>query len=178
MVTMDFDDRKLVSREEHYEIEQFLLHEARLLDQERWDDWLALLEPDIRYRMPARENRYRRDHQPPGPWGPTMLFDDTLGDLKDRVAKLKTGTAWHDDPPQRVSRLVTNVTAVHGDDPAERLVWSKLLLYRNQRETDTALHVGTRRDVLRLTDGGPRIAAREIWLDQNVTLDSNLFLFF
>ena len=36
-----------------------LYREARLLDNERWDDWLALLAEDIHYWMPTMENRRR-----------------------------------------------------------------------------------------------------------------------
>ena len=37
----------------HHRIEQFLFREARLLDEERWDDWLALMAEDIHYWMPT-----------------------------------------------------------------------------------------------------------------------------
>jgi 3-phenylpropionate/trans-cinnamate dioxygenase subunit beta len=42
-----------VGIEAHYEVSVWLNHEAELLDHLRWRDWLALLSPDIRYRMPV-----------------------------------------------------------------------------------------------------------------------------
>ena len=33
-------------------VQQFLFHEARLLDERRWDDWLNLYEGDAEYWMP------------------------------------------------------------------------------------------------------------------------------
>jgi hypothetical protein len=33
--------------------ERFLLHEARLLDEARFDDWLALFTPDAWYWVPS-----------------------------------------------------------------------------------------------------------------------------
>ncbi len=38
------------------EIEEFLYHEADLLDERRYEDWLALLADDMRYWMPMRRN--------------------------------------------------------------------------------------------------------------------------
>ena len=38
------------------QIEAFLYHEAELLDERRYEDWLALLADDVRYWMPMRRN--------------------------------------------------------------------------------------------------------------------------
>ena len=38
------------------EIAQFLYSEAELLDERRYDEWLALVADDIRYWMPMRRN--------------------------------------------------------------------------------------------------------------------------
>ena len=45
---MDVQERMLL----HHEVEQFLFHEARLLDERKFDDWLDLLTDDIHYWMP------------------------------------------------------------------------------------------------------------------------------
>src|SRR2546426_5482374 len=37
-------------------IESFLYHEAELLDERRYEEWLALLDEDVRYWMPMRRN--------------------------------------------------------------------------------------------------------------------------
>ena len=44
-----------VDRELHFEIEQFLYREARLLDDGRFHDWLALFTDDARYFVPVRQ---------------------------------------------------------------------------------------------------------------------------
>jgi 3-phenylpropionate/cinnamic acid dioxygenase small subunit len=38
------------------EVERFLSAEAELLDERRFDDWLALLHDDIHYWMPIARN--------------------------------------------------------------------------------------------------------------------------
>jgi len=45
----------------HHEIEQFLYHEARMLDDRRFEEWFELLADDIRYVMPTRYNRLKRE---------------------------------------------------------------------------------------------------------------------
>ena len=43
------------------DIEQFLYHEARLLDARRLSEWLDLFTDDVRYWMPVRSTRYPRN---------------------------------------------------------------------------------------------------------------------
>ncbi len=38
------------------EVERFLFAEAELLDDRQYEEWLALLDDDIRYWMPMRRN--------------------------------------------------------------------------------------------------------------------------
>src|SRR3989440_1272953 len=38
------------------QIEDFLYHEAELLDERHYEEWLALLAEDVRYWMPMRRN--------------------------------------------------------------------------------------------------------------------------
>ena len=42
------------------EVEQFLFHEARLLDSGRLHEWLGLFTDDVHYSMSGRSNRYPR----------------------------------------------------------------------------------------------------------------------
>ena len=41
-----------------HDVEQFLYREARLLDERRFREWLALLTDDVRYWMAGRSNSY------------------------------------------------------------------------------------------------------------------------
>jgi ethylbenzene dioxygenase subunit beta len=53
-----------VPLETHYAVQTFLFREARLLDGERFREWLGLLTGDIHYWLPIRENRFRNDRRP------------------------------------------------------------------------------------------------------------------
>ena len=50
-----------VTPELQQEIEQFLYHESRVLDEHRFEEWYDLLTDDIRYFMPTRYNRLKRE---------------------------------------------------------------------------------------------------------------------
>lgn len=108
-----------VDRETHHRIEQFLFREARLLDEERWDDWLALMTEDIHYWMPTLENRRRADKA--GPYGPDRgaLYDDSLQDLTRRVTRFKQPSAWAEDPPTRHAHVISGVEAYEGERDGE-----------------------------------------------------------
>jgi 3-phenylpropionate/cinnamic acid dioxygenase small subunit len=168
-----------VDAELQREIEQFLYEEAELLDDRRLHDWLALLADDIRYRMPTRDNRVRREQGKEFSGETEMAyFDDDKRTLVQRVKRLDTGTAWAEDPPSRTRHLVTNVRIEPLAETGEYAVRSCFVLYRTRLRTDENLFVGRRNDVLRRTAGGWRIARREIVLDQNVIMAKNLSVFF
>ncbi len=50
-----------VSLELHHRISQFLFHEASLLDDWKFRDWLAQLDEEIRYTMRTTVNAQTRD---------------------------------------------------------------------------------------------------------------------
>lgn len=79
-----------------------LEREARLLDQGRFEEWLALFAPQCVYWVPGT----------PGAGDPrrevTVAFDDRRR-LEDRIYRLRTGSAWSQAPASRTVRLVSNV---------------------------------------------------------------------
>lgn len=166
------------SLETHHEVQCFLFAEALALDEERFQDWLAMMAPDVHYWLPVRENRFRKDRRPdPTPADCASVYNDNLLDLQDRVGRFETGMAWIEDPPGRVRRIVSNVLAEHIDSDDELAVTSNILLYRNRRQDEEAWFVAGRRDRLRRIDGQWRLARRHILLDQHVILDENLSVF-
>lgn len=155
----------------------FLIEEARLLDDGHLNDWADLLAEDIHYRMPTRESVFRA--QGPG-FDPGMnwLFDDILS-LRFKVKRMMdTDTAWAEDPPSRVRRLVTNVTVFQTPNPDEFEARSYLLLQRNRGEAATFDTFSARRDdILRRTPDGLRLARRLILLDQATIGMANIAVF-
>jgi len=161
------------------EIEQFLYHEAALLDEGEFHEWLGLFADDIHYWMPTRYNRTRPErHLDTSKPDEIAFFDEDLASLKMRIKRLDTGMAWAEDPPSRTRHLVTNVQIRPRSAGGEYEVTSCFLLYRTRLETDLNIFAGRREDVLRKTADGWRIARRKIVLDQNVVLAKNLSVFF
>lgn len=158
-----------------FECQRFLAHEAELLDDDRPDEWLQLLAKDIEYTMPIRVTRRRgEDPVAPNSWH----MKESFASLGTRVARLGTTSAWAEDPPSRTRRFVSNVRcAPRGDGEVD--VKSNLMLYRSRGDTpEYVLLVCERRDVLRRTDEGLRLARREILLSHTTLPAQNLGVFF
>ena len=166
------------------EVEAFLYREANLLDDRRYDEWLALLDDDIRYWVPMRRNvkfgELEREFTRAGQ--DINWFDEGKETLTQRVRQIQTGVHWAEEPLSRLAHLVTNVEILDavpdGPDAATVALRCRFIIYRNRVETETDILVGRREDTLRRVDGQWRIASRQVFLDQNVLLAKNLTFFF
>ena len=96
-----------------------LEREARLLDERRFEEWLALYAEHCVVWVPAADQAGdpRREV--------TIYFDDRRR-LEDRIYRLRTGKAWSQVPPSRTVRMVSNVEVFRAD--GKRMVRSNLLL--------------------------------------------------
>ena len=161
------------------EVEDFLYHEAELLDERRYEEWLELFTDDVRYWMPMRRNVPADEGEREFTRAGTDVnwFDEGKDTLTRRVKQILTGVHWAEQPPSRICHMVSNVQIVTTSPDAVE-VKSRFLLYRNRVETETDFLVGKREDLLRRVNGGFRIARRKIILDQNVLLAKNLTFFF
>ena len=104
-------------------------------------------------------------------------FDETKVSLSQRVARLYTGAAWAEEPPSRTRHLVTNVDIRPAGAEDEIAVRSTFVVYRSRLETEEALFVGRREDLLRCVDGEWKIARRKIIYDSVVSQAKNLSTF-
>jgi 3-phenylpropionate/cinnamic acid dioxygenase small subunit len=103
------------------EFRRLLEREARLLDQLRYEDWLAMYAPECVYWVPStpRAGDPRREI--------AIMFDDRRR-LEDRVYRLRTGFAWSQAPASRTVRLITNVEAFATAAEAVRMLRSNFLI--------------------------------------------------
>ncbi len=166
------------------DVANFLYHEAEVLDERRYEEWLDLLADDVRYWMPIRRNvklgelerEFTREGQD------VNWFDEGKDTLTRRVQQILTGVHWAEEPLSRLCHMVSNVQLLRAEpsvlEPAHVTVKSRFLVYRNRVETETDILVGKREDTLRRVDGGWKISRRKIVLDQNVLLTKNLTFFF
>ncbi|SDB80583.1 3-phenylpropionate/cinnamic acid dioxygenase, small subunit [Raineyella antarctica] len=185
-----------------YLVQQFYYHEAEVLDEGRYADWLELFDDDLHYWLPTRSNRTRRQQalsvaRP----GEAAFYDETKESLAWRIRRYDSGMAWSEDPPSRTRHLVTNVvvrrrpqteqagTEQSGTEPVatetgtvaarEFTARSAFIVYRSRLEREVDIYAGSRTDLLRLhPDGRLRVARRTILLESNVLLAKNISTFF
>jgi len=177
----------LLSHEElvlRLEIEDFLYMEADLLDEHRYEEWLDLFTHDVRYHAPMKRNVSSKemDKELTREAVEMSWFDEGKDTLEKRVAQIRTGVHWAEEPLSRVTHFVSNVRLLDsGSDKVgagEIRVKSRFLVHRNRLEDEDNTWIGNRIDTLRRVDGEWKISRREIYLDQNVLLSKNLTNFF
>ena len=156
-----------------HEVEQFLYHEAALLDERRFRDWLDLLADDIAYTLDTNTLAQFRDRRKG--WAPptTYIFHEDKYQLERRVARIETGQAWADEPATRTRHFVTNVRILeqNGD---ELTVACNYLAHRASKSRDHHSFIGTRRDTLRRHGDSFLIACRRLELDEFTLMSANI----
>lgn len=158
-------------------IEEFLYHEAYLLDHHRYLEWLDLLTDDIVYRMPVRVTRERREGD--DVHSVAVYFDETKASLEKRVRRLYVRSAWVEENQPRQRHFVTNVMVRPTDESDEYAALSYFLVLRSRGSNhDLDRIFGQRDDRLRLVNGTWKLARREILVDEASLHAINLSLFF
>src|SRR5260370_11062268 len=169
-----------VTPELQLEIEQHYYHEAEVLDDHRYEEWLDLFAGDARYWMPTRTNRHLREQDKEvSVEGEFALFDDNKKSLGWRVKQMQSFTHWAENPRSRTRHLVSNVRIAPTKSEGEYEVKSNFICYRNRLQDEVDIWAGERIDLLRRDEERElHIARRKILLDQNVVLSKNLSVFF
>lgn len=176
-----------VSLADYHRISQFYYHEARLLDERQYQQWLALLTEDIIYTMPTRHTpmldagkretemllnvgqEISQGLEPP-------LRDDNYFTLSIRVMRSFKLNSWTDNPPPRTTRFVSNIEVVPVADGFE--VRSNLMLALSRYGNDNTIYTARRQDHIRHSEGSFRIARRMVLLDWSVVAAPSVGLFF
>lgn len=162
-----------------FNVQAFLNREARLQDDRRLDEWVALFADDLRYWMPVVTNRIGRDQgKELSLFGEVAHFDDDKTSMSNRVKRLSTGMAWAETPSSRTRHLVSNVEVLAQESNGVVQVRSNFLIYRSHLEYDFELFSGVRHDSLRPHEDSWLIFRRDITLDQAVVTQKNLGIFF
>ena len=138
------------------EVEDFLYHEAALLDAWNLDGWLDLYEPDARYEVPCN------DKLDADPDRDLLLIDDDYRRMQARVERLNNRRAHREYPHSRTNHQVFNVRL--GEPAPELPVTASFTVWRC-RGGRTSPYVGKYRYRLRVTDQTFRIAYKRVELD-------------
>jgi len=111
----------------------FVLREARLLDEQRLDDWLDLFTEDGRYWMPVE-------------WGQTdprlttsLMYEDRML-LKIRIERLKGRATYSQSPKSRCHHVLQTPQVDERDDSGNRYVTWTPLHYVESRADEPERH--------------------------------------
>jgi p-cumate 2,3-dioxygenase beta subunit len=149
-----FPDGELLLR---LQVEDFLYHEAALLDEWRLDEWLALFTEDCAYVVPTTD-------LPEGdPARDAVFIDDNLERLQGRVTRLKSRHAHREYPYSRTRHLVTNVRLLAVRE-REIDAEANFVVYR-LRSNQVAPYIGHYRYTLTREGGGLHIRHKRATLD-------------
>jgi 3-phenylpropionate/cinnamic acid dioxygenase small subunit len=133
--------------------EAFLLNEARLLDEARFDDWLALFQSDGWYWVPSEPDQT-------DPFETVSLIYDDRRLLETRVRRLASPRMYSQEPRSRTSRMVANPSIEEANGTA-CTVRSKFMMVEFRRDSQR-LFAGTARHRLVATPGGIKIAWKRV----------------
>ena len=110
-------------------IERFIIDEAALLDERRFEDWRELFAEDGHYWVPLRPDQASPD-------GESSLFYDDRKIMATRLERLRHPNIHSQTPPHRTCRVIGNVVVRHVDhERGEVHATSNLIM------TDYRLHV-------------------------------------
>ncbi|GAA0985698.1 aromatic-ring-hydroxylating dioxygenase subunit beta [Acrocarpospora macrocephala] len=146
-------------------VEDFLYHEAALLDAWQLDAWVELFIADARYEVPSTD----RPHG--GPADALMLISDTRSMISARVKRLNSRKAHREFPWSRTRRLITNVRVrcVSEAGGEELEVKANFAIYRSRRQLN--VYVGEYTYRLVVSGDTFKIRFRRAELDQETLND-------
>lgn len=110
-----------------YEVEQFLYHQAELLDQKLWQDYIALFADDGVYWMPITPEQTDWEGQP------SIFAEDKLM-MEVRMGRVTHPTAWSQAPMWATNHLVSHVR-IESVQGKELTVYSRFHMMELRRET-------------------------------------------
>ena len=136
--------------------EQFLFHEARLMDEMRYDEWFALWLESGTYWVPVNADDSDPRRQV------SIIYDDYL-QLEQRVDRLKSGSVLAVEQARGAMRRIVSNIEVSEQDGGRLLVQSNVLL-GVARTAEQQFWMGRSIHQLVRDGEGFRIAAKKVLL--------------
>jgi 3-phenylpropionate/cinnamic acid dioxygenase small subunit len=148
----------------------FVYAEARLLDEQRFEDWLALFTDDAHYWMPlAPGQQDARLHT-------SLMYEDKLL-LRVRVERLGGARTYSQQPRSRCHHLLQQPSVERADRDAGRYTLRTAFHYVETRLDEQTLFAGWATHELVARDGGLRIQLKRIDLVNSDAAFGNINLF-
>ncbi len=134
---------------------RFVVREARLLDEKRFDEWLTLFAEDGHYWVPLA-------HGQTDPVLHTSLaYEDRLL-LELRVERLKSPRAFSQQPPSRCHHLLQAPEVESADSAANVYVTRTQFIYTEAQRDTVQQYAGTVFHTLREVEGTLKIVLKRV----------------
>ncbi len=137
------------------EIEAFLFHEARLLDEARFEEWLELFADDAVYWVPAEPGQT-------SPQDRLSLFYDDKRQLALRIRQIRHPRFYARAPAPRTKRVIGNTELLEAAGPGPEIEVRASFVMIEYRDERRRLFAGDMRHRLRRTAAGRRIVSKRV----------------
>jgi 3-phenylpropionate/cinnamic acid dioxygenase small subunit len=141
----------------HGALADFVYHEARLLDEKRFDEWYELLTADVRYWMPLTRG------QPNGETFTSLFYEDKLL-LKVRIERLRHPHAFSQQQPSFCQHVLQQPAVETADPAANHYVTRTPFMYFEAQLDHQLILAGVSYHHLTLVEGAVRIRMKKIEL--------------
>lgn len=152
------------------DIVDFVYHEARLIDQHRFEEWLALFAEDGKYWMPLE-------------WGQTdprltasLMYEDKLL-LGIRIERLKGNRTFSQKPKSRCHHVLQTPQVDEHDERGNRYVAWTPMHYVETRHDEQTLYAAWATHTLCVEDGALKIKLKRVDLVNCDAAFGNIQLF-
>lgn len=153
-----------------HELIDFVVHEARLLDEQRFEEWLDLFTEDGRYWMPLE-------------WGQTdprlttsLMYEDKLL-LKVRVDRLKGNRTFSQKPKSRCHHVLQVPQVDHRDEAGNLYSTWTAMHYVESRFDEQTFFAAWAKHQLSVVDGRLKIRLKRVDLVNCEAAFGNIQLF-
>jgi 3-phenylpropionate/cinnamic acid dioxygenase small subunit len=136
-------------------VEEFLVHEARLLDERRFHDWMELFAEDGTYWVPAAPGQE-------SPFDQASLFYDDRDLMRTRVERLEHPRIHVQTPPSRTAHLVGNVIVEEVDAAKGEVLVGSTVIMVEYRDEAQRVFAGRQHHRLRREGASFRIVQKRV----------------
>jgi 3-phenylpropionate/cinnamic acid dioxygenase small subunit len=136
-------------------VEEFLVHEARLLDERRFREWMELFAEDGTYWVPAVPDQE-------SPFAEASLFYDDRDLMRTRVERLEHPRIHVQTPPSRTAHLVGNVIVEQVDAAKGEVLVGSTVIMVEYRDEAQRVFAGRQHHRLRREGASFRIVQKRV----------------
>jgi 3-phenylpropionate/cinnamic acid dioxygenase small subunit len=146
--------KKANGRDLQYDVEQFLYHQAELLDTKQWQPWIDLFADDGIYWVPPEPSYKTWDGQP-------AIFAEDKNLMTVRMKRVLHPDAWSQRPLWETNHVVSNVVLDKVLPNGDVQVRSRFHMMELRRD-DVRHFAGSYRHELNKTKDGYRIKLQRV----------------